>query len=353
MTGAAVPSAADAVVPVEHTAEFAAHAASGGWHPQQGEWHRQNTDAAPEPSSDAATAATAARPNPTISVTTAPTAGAHIRRCGEDVRLGDTVLEAGVLLTARHLAAAAGAGAAAVEVRPAPRVAVISTGSELRPPGTPLARGQIPESNSILVAGLVDEAGGVVVHRETVVDDVGELLASLGSVEAAGVDLVVLTGGVSAGLYDVVKTGLSGFGTVEFVKVAMQPGKPQAFGRLPGGTAVFGLPGNPVSVADSFELFVRPALLRMQGRTTVHRPAVQVIAATGWPASPGRTQFMPIRIGAPARPGGAPTVQPATSGGSGSHLVGGLASADGFAVVPGDRHEVRQGDDLSALLVGT
>ncbi|MBM7829831.1 molybdopterin molybdotransferase [Agromyces cerinus] len=343
MTGAPVPSAADSVVPVEHTAEFTVHAASGGWHPQR-------PDGTAESSTDAATAA---RANLTISVTTAPVAGAHIRRTGEDVRAGDTVLEAGVLLTARHLAAAAAAGAATVEVRPAPRVAVISTGSELRPPGTPLVRGQIPESNSVLVAGLVDEAGGVVVHRAAVADDEQELLATLGSVEAAGADLVVLTGGVSAGLYDVVRSVLSKFGTVEFARVAMQPGKPQAFGRLPGGTAVIGLPGNPVSVAVSFEVFARPALLSMQGRAAVHRPTVQVVAATGWPASPGRTQYMPITVGAPSRTGGAPTVRPATSGGSGSHLVGGLAAADGFAIVPADRHEVRPGDELSALLVRT
>ncbi|MFD4422968.1 gephyrin-like molybdotransferase Glp [Agromyces sp. NPDC058484] len=332
MTGAPVPSAADAVVPVEHTAEFVTHAASGGWHP-------------------VSDAATDAPPHPTITVTTAPERGAYIRRAGEDVRAGEIVLDIGVLLTARHVAAAAGAGAAEVDVRPAPRVAVISTGSELRPLGARLERGQIPESNSLLLAGLVAEAGGVMVHRSTVADDEDALRATLESVEAAGADLVVLTGGVSVGVYDVVKSVLSTFGTVEFVKVAMQPGKPQAFGRLPGGTPVFGLPGNPVSVAVSFEVLVRPALLRMQGRSRVHRPALRVIAAAGWRTPPERTQFMPVTFGAPTAPGGAPTVRPATSGGSGSHLVGGLAAADGFAVVPADWDEVRPGDELTAIPV--
>jgi len=322
MTGAAVPSDADAVVPVEHTAEFVTHAASGGWHP-----------------------------NPTISVTTASKRGAHIRRAGEDVRAGEVVLEAGVLLTARHLAAAAGAGAALVEVSSSPRVAVISTGSELRPPGESLERGQIPESNSLLLAGLVQAAGGTVVHRDTVVDDEDALRTALEEVEAAGVDLVVLSGGVSVGVYDVVKSVLSTLGTVDFVKVAMQPGKPQAFGRLQGGTPVFGLPGNPVSVAVSFEVFVRPALLRMQGRRPVHRPTLQVIAATGWRTPPERMQFMPIVFGDPTAPGGAPTVRPASGGGSGSHLVGGLAAAEGFAIVPAEWSEVRPGDELVAMMV--
>ena len=322
MTGAAVPSDADAVVPVEHTAEFVTHAASGGWHS-----------------------------DPTISVITAPKPGAHIRRTGEDVRPGEVVLEAGVLLTARHLAAAAGAGAARVEVSTAPRVAVISTGSELRPAGEALERGQIPESNSLLLAGLVDAAGGDVVHRGTVADDEAALRAALEEVEAAGVDLVVLSGGVSVGVYDVVKTVLSTLGTVDFVKVAMQPGKPQAFGRLQGGTPVFGLPGNPVSVAVSFEVFVRPALLRMQRRRHVHRPTLRVIASTGWRTPPERMQFMPVVFGDPQEPGGAPTVRPATGGGSGSHLVGGLAAAEGFAIVPAEWSEVRAGDELAAMLV--
>jgi len=319
MTGAPLPSAADAVVPIEHTD----------------------------------------RGHEVVTVTVAPLPGAHVRRAGEDLHAGDPVLTAGVRLTAGRVSALAAAGHAHATVHPTPRVAVISTGSELVTPGHPLARGQIPESNSLLLAALVREAGADVVHVTSVPDDESELDDELARCLDARLDLIVLSGGVSVGAHDVVRAALEPLRTVGFHAIAMQPGKPQAFGMLHRGaeppTPVFGLPGNPVATAVSFEAFVRPALLRMQGAAEVHRPRLTAVAAEGWGVPRAKVQFMPVVvvpaesqvIGVDARP----RVRPATSGGSGSHLVGGLAAAEGYAIVPAEVDEVRAGDPVTVMLV--
>jgi molybdopterin molybdotransferase len=154
-------------------------------------------------------------------------------------------------------------------------------------------------------------------------------------------DLVVFAGGVSVGAHDVVRHVLGELGTVGFARVAMQPGAPQAFGTLPGGAPVFGLPGNPVSVAVSFEAFVRPALLRMLGRVEVHRPTRRAVVEHGWRSPAGRRQYMPVAL---SPHDGDAAVRPASAGGAGSHLVAGLAAADGFAIVPEDVDDVAAGD---------
>lgn len=319
MTGAPLPSAADAIVPVEHT--------------------------------DAGRSV--------VSVTVSPRPAAHVRRAGEDLQVGDAVLAAGVRLTAARVSALAAAGHARVAVHPAPRVGVVSTGSELVPPGHPLARGQIPESNSLLLAGLVREAGGDVAHVASVPDEESVLVDELAHCLDARLDLIVLSGGVSVGAHDVVKATLAPLRTVGFHTIAMQPGKPQAFGMLHRGTEtptpVFGLPGNPVATAVSFEAFVRPVLLRLQGAGDVHRPRVAAVAAEGWRVPRAKVQFMPVALIAPdssvAHVDARPRVRPATRGGSGSHLVGGLAAADGYAIVPADVDEVRAGDPVTVMLV--
>jgi len=319
MTGAPLPSAADAVVPIEQTD----------------------------------------RGHEVVTVTVAPLPGAHVRRAGEDLHAGDPVLAAGVRLTAGRLSAIAAAGHAHVAVHPKPRVGIISTGSELVTPGHPLARGQIPESNSLLLAGLVREAGGDVAHVTSVPDDESELDDELARCLDARLDLIVLSGGVSVGAHDVVRAALEPLRTVGFHTIAMQPGKPQAFGMLHRGvetpTPVFGLPGNPVATAVSFEAFVRPALLRLQGAADVHRPRVTAVAARGWRVPHAKVQFMPVSVVADrstvAGVDTRPRVRPATSGGSGSHLVGGLASADGYAIVPAEVDEVREGDPVTVMLV--
>ncbi|MCX6502784.1 MAG: molybdopterin molybdotransferase MoeA [Microbacterium sp.] len=312
MTGSPVPASADAIVPFEDTA--------AGLADSLGE----------------------------IAVLRAPQPAAHIRRRGADLRAGEEVIAAGTLLTPLQLSAAAAAGIAEAVVARRPRVAVVATGSELVPPGQPLRRGQIPESNSELLAGLVRDAGAAVVLRETVDDTDAAFLAVLAAAAEAGAEVVVTSGGVSEGAFEVVKNVLSG-SDVAFTKVSMQPGKPQGFGRLADGALLFGLPGNPVSSAVSFEVFVRPALLRMQGRTRIHRPVLRLPAAIGWRTPPGRRQYLPAAIDQsdPARW----TVRPATAGGSGSHLAGGLARAEAYAVVPAEVGEVAAGDPVDVMLV--
>ncbi|WP_344294288.1 molybdopterin-binding protein [Agromyces neolithicus] len=322
MTGAPLPSSADAVVPIEHT------------------------DAGRD----------------TVIVSVPPRIGAHVRRAGEDLRAGDPVLAAGVRLTAARVSALAAAGHARVVVQATPRVGVVSTGSELVTPGHPLARGQIPESNSLLLAGLVRGAGGDVAHIATVPDDESVLDDELARCLDAGLDLIVLSGGVSVGAHDVVRAALGELRTVGFHTIAMQPGKPQAFGMLRRDDEtpipVFGLPGNPVATAVSFEAFVRPALRRLQGAADVHRPRIVAVAAESWRVPRAKVQYMPVAVVTPAEagpPGSAvdtrPRVRPATSGGSGSHLVGGLAAADGYAIVPAEVDEVRVGDPVTVMLV--
>ena len=310
MTGAAVPADADVIVPFEHTA--------GGL-------------------ADSMTEAT---------VTQAPKArAAHIRRRGEDREPGDTILDPGSPLAAFALSGAAAAGVDEVVVAARPRVLVMSTGSELTGPGAPLRRGQIPESNSVLLANLAREAGAELAAVATVDDAPEEFVRALD--EHPDVDVVITSGGVSAGAYEVVKNVLGG--TIEFTKIAMQPGKPQGFGRLPSGALMFALPGNPVSAAVSFEVFVRPALLAMQGRSSIDRPVIRLRASLPWRPPQGRRQYLPASIDR-SDPAGW-SVRPATTGGSGSHLVGGLAVAEAIAVVPAEVDHVSAGDPVDVMLL--
>lgn len=311
MTGSAVPSDADAIVPFEDTA--------GGLADSLGD----------------------------IAVTRAPArAAAHIRRQGEDARAGDEILAPGVELRALQLAAAAAAGIPDLVVAQRPRVAVISTGSELVSPGLPLQRGQIPESNSVLLALLAEEAGAEVVVRRSVSDDGDGPVKAVAEAAEIGAHVVVFSGGVSAGAYEVVKNTMAD--SMEFVKVAMQPGKPQGFG-VHDGVLLFGLPGNPVSAAVSFEVFVRPALLALQGRTQLAQPVLRLPASTAWRTPPGRRQYLPAAID--RSDPGRWTVAPATRGGSGSHLAGGLARAEAYAVVPAETDAVSAGDLVDVMLV--
>ena len=312
MTGSPTPSDADAVVPFEDTAGRLADSLD------------------------------------TAVVLQAPKrAGAHIRRRGEDARAGDELLAPGERLGALQLAAAAAAGVAELAVSRTPRVAVVSTGSELVTPGAPLRRGQIPESNSELLAGLVAGADARVVLRCTVPDDGDGPVRAIARAREAGADAVVFTGGVSAGAYEPVKNTLGDW--MEFTRVAMQPGKPQGFGATDDGILLFGLPGNPVSAAVSFEVFVRPALLALQHRRELDRPVIRLPAAVAWTPPVDRRQYLPAALdrGDPARW----TMRPATHGGSASHLAGGLARAEAYAIVPAEVERVEAGDLVAVMLI--
>ena len=305
MTGAPLPPGADAVVPVEST--------DGG--------------------------------TSTVLLTAPAAPGAHVRRAGEDLRAGDLVVGAPTRLGARQLAAIASVGRATVPVRRRPVVAVMSTGSELVPPGTALGRGQIHDSNSLLLASLVTAAGGVARRLGGVPDEASALARVLAELDGT-VDLVVTSGGVSMGAYDVVKEVLGGSASMEFVRVAMQPGKPQGLGTLASGTPILCLPGNPVSAFVSFEVFVRPVLERLAGNPAVGPDLVRATADDAWSTPAGRAQYMPVVLSGPMSD---LRVRRAVAGGSGSHLVAGLARADALAVVPADVERVRAGDPLDVM----
>ena len=310
MTGAPLPAGADAVVQVEHT------------------------DAGAE----------------RVRVFRGPAPGTSVRRTGEDVADGAVVLPAGTVLGAPQIGVAAAVGAATLPVRRRPVVLVVSTGSELVAAGTPLRPGQIYESNGPMLAAAVDDAGGVGELLHFVPDDVAHLHRVLEERLAAGrVDLVITSGGISAGAYEVVREALADRG-VEFVKVAMQPGGPQGVGRLPApggrgaGTAVVALPGNPVSSQVSFEVFVRPALRAALGHPHPERARVTASLAAALTSTPGRRQFRRGVLDAVAG-----TV--AEVGGPPSHLLASLARADCFFVVPEDVTDLPSGASVEVWLL--
>lgn len=247
MTGAPLPSGASAVVPVEAT--------------------------------DGAT--------DTVSIRAAASAGQHIRRAGEDVTAGTTVLRAGQAVTPAVLGLAAALGLGDLRVVPRQRVLVMSTGSELVAPGVPLKPGQIYESNAFMLAAAVRDAGGEVVASPMVGDDVDQFMAALDR-HAGDADLIITTGGVSAGAYEVVKDAL--LTGVEFVKVAMQPGMPQGAGTV-AGTPIITLPGNPVSALVSFEVFIRAPLRAAMGLPQPDRPRVTAELKEDLTSPSGKRQF--------------------------------------------------------------
>lgn len=205
----------------------------------------------------------------------------------------------------------------------------------------PLQRGQLYDSNRMLLQGLLAESGAEVVTAIRADDSGSGLLAALDQA-AQRADVIITTGGVSVGAFDVVRLELTRSNwQVEFTRVAMQPGKPQGLGRAPSGALLFALPGNPVSVFASFEAFVRPALARLAGSRGPSHQTLSAIAATGWRTSAARAQLMPVRWVDAQR------VTPATERGSGSHLVARLAAAEGLALIPASVEQVLPGDELT------
>jgi molybdopterin molybdotransferase len=306
MTGAPVPQGADAIVPVEWT--------------------------------DGGVAA--------VRITRAPTPGQHVRRRGEDILTGDVLLEEGTLLGPRQLGLLASVGRSQVRSRPRPRMVIISTGSELREPGTTLGHDSIYDANSYMLAAAARNAGAIAYRVGIVSDDPQEFTDAL-SDQLVRADMVVTSGGVSKGQYDVVKEALAQLGTVTFGEVAMQPGKPQGFGVVgEDATPIFTLPGNPVSSYVSFEVFVVPAIRRMMGRLPYRRPLVRALCSQGFSSAPGRRQFVRALfeidgMGAHVSP----------IGGHGSHLVGDLSDANALIVVPEEVGTVEPGAQVQVLVL--
>lgn len=272
-------------------------------------------------------------------------AGANVRPAGEDVRAGAVILRAGTRIGPTQLAVLAAAGVAQVSVTGPVRVAVLSSGDELVPVGEPVGPGQIHDSNGPMLAALVRAAGHFAVHAGHLPDDATAVSKEIEH-HLDYADLVITTGGVSkGGSYDAVKAALTGAGSMEFTEVSMQPGKPQGFGLLgKREVPVFTLPGNPVSVLVSFEVFVRPALAARAGMrySPVTMPAV---VAQGWSSPEGRQQYHRVRLSRDVS--GSYAAEPVS--GPGSHLVGGLAQADGLAVIPAEVTEVATGSQVPVL----
>jgi molybdopterin molybdotransferase len=268
--------------------------------------------------------------------------GQHIRRAGEDVAEGDLVVSEGTVLGPRHLALLAAVGHATVATRPRPRVVVISTGSELRDPGQPLGHDSIYDSNSYLLAAAAREAGAIAFRVGIVPDEPQAFRAALHD-QLVRADLVITSGGVSQGDYDVVKEALTRDG-VWFGPVAMQPGKPQGFGLIgEDRVPIFCLPGNPVSSFVSFEAFVLPALRKLMGMQPYARPAVRARLAAAMTSPAGRRQFMRGQYAdGTVTPVGSPA----------SHMLGGLAGSNCLLVVPEDVTSLAEGDEVEVLLIG-
>ncbi len=275
-----------------------------------------------------------------VTVTPAVDVGTSVRAAGGDVALGSLVFEAGTRLTPMHVGVLATIGVASPLVRRRPRVAFMSTGDELTPPGSgPLAPGMIRDSNRPMVKALLEDAGAELIDLGIIADNEAALSAALESGSSA--DVIVSTGGVSMGDYDVTKKVLEGSTSVGFWQVAIQPAKPFAFGRV-GDALFFGLPGNPVSVLVSFEQFLRPALLRMQGATNILREQASAVAGERFATDPDKTVFVRVRV--TGNESGRPVV--VSSGGQASNVLSAAALADVFAVVPRGTSVVEAGGDL-------
>ena len=305
MTGAPMPSGADAVVPVE------------------------------------ATDAGARR----VRITEPADPGAHVRRAGEDITAGDVLLRAGDVLGPRQVGLLAGVGIERVRVAARPRVVVMSTGAEIVEPGRPLPPGSIFDSNSYLLTAAVRATGALAYRVRATSDEPSHFLETLED-QLVRADLVITTGGVSKGTRDVVKAALSSEPRMRFREVAMQPGKPQGFGHVGDGTPLFALPGNPVSSYVSFEVFVAPALRKMIGREPHSRPLFRAALAEPVRSIPGRRQFLRGRFG--TGPSG-PAVTPV--GGHGSHLLGGLGAANALIVLGEDVEGLDAGASVPVMLL--
>jgi molybdopterin molybdotransferase len=256
------------------------------------------------------------------------------------------VLDEGDLLGPRQLGLLAGLGRSQVRARPRPRVVVLSTGAELRDPGQRLSPDAIYDANSFMLAAAA-RAAGAVAYRVGIVPDDPAVFADALSDQLVRADLVVTSGGVSKGEYDVVKEALSGLGTVWFGEVRMQPGKPQGFGHVgEDRTPLFALPGNPVSSYVSFELFVLPALRRMTARLPYRRPTATARLTEPLRSAPGKAQFARARYEVGY---GGPTVT--VVGGHGSHLLGDLAVASALVAVPEDTTLVEAGASVPVLVL--
>ncbi|MGH3290820.1 MAG: molybdotransferase-like divisome protein Glp [Trebonia sp.] len=272
--------------------------------------------------------------------------GQAVRLAGGDAKADEVLVTAGTRLRPMHIAVIAAAGRGTVLVRPRPRVVVLSTGSELAEPGTPIIPGRIWDSNSFMIAAAAREAG-CLAYRQAIVPDNPEQVLPAIEDQLARADLLITTGGVSmGGEHDVVKAALQRLGTIAFRKVAMQPGMPQGFGTIavaPGERVpIFTLPGNPVSAYVSFQMFVRPALAALQGTNDLSLPLVRA-TLTGPVRSPsGRRSYLRgVLDGTKVTP----------LSGQGSHQIAYLGKANALIIVPEWETTLPANDTVDVLIL--
>jgi molybdopterin molybdotransferase len=263
--------------------------------------------------------------------------GQNVRGRGEDMRSGETVIRAGTALGGPELGAAVSAGTAELIVARRPRVQVLCTGDELRAPGESLGPGEIHNSNAPMLVALAEREGGVCGEPGRLADDPAATEAALAASHQSS-DVVIVTGGVSVGPHDHVKSALARLGVEElFWRVALQPGKPTWFGTR-DGVLVFGLPGNPVSAVVTFGLFVRPALAALQGRSAEPLFAGRAVLGAPVRCNPDREQAVRVRL--ERRDAG---VVALPNGPQGSHIVTSLLGADALALIPAGQGELEAG----------
>jgi molybdopterin molybdotransferase len=304
MTGAPIPTGADAVIPLEDTNRGVAR----------------------------------------VEIRRPVRNGECIRRAGEDLAAGSPALGAGAALGPQQIALLAAVGRDRVLVRPRPRVLVISTGSELVEVGQRPGFGEVSDANSYLIAAAAKDAGADARRYGIVPDDHSTLLDVLEN-QLLRADMLVTTGGVSMGAFDVVKQALSELGTVEFTRVAMQPGKPQGFGHLGNRVPIFCLPGNPVSALVSFEVFVRPAIRKLLGKRNLHRATVQAAALERIESPAGVRQYRRGVLHREATGGYSVSLV----GGPGSHLIASMASSNCLVVIDEEVTEVVAGARVTVI----
>ena len=295
MTGGAMPDGADAVVRIEDTAEGDGQ----------------------------------------VEVRVAVQPGTSVRRAGSDLRRGDVVAERGRVVTPGVIGVMASAGRTSVRVVRRPRVMVLTTGDELRDAGEALGPGQITNTNRYTLRAALEEAGAEVIDAGVARDERHDLINRFEA--AADTDLAVTTGGVSMGAYDLVRALLEEQEAVDFWQVALRPGKPLVFGAI-RGVPLIGLPGNPVSTLVGVELFVRPAILKMQGRTDLERARLPAVTEDALVNPPHLEQYF---RGVARRDGDRVVVR--LTGDQGSHVLRSMADANCLVVVPQGTSEVAAG----------
>lgn len=312
MTGAHLPDGADVVIPVEATG--LSRTGMSGELP------------------------------PIIPIHQAAKAGAYVRPMGEDVHKGQVVIPAGQIVRAYDLSLLASFGRAQLKVIRRPKVAILATGDELVDISATPGPGQIRDSNSYTMAALVRKYGGEVLNLGVAADNLEAVVAKLEQAVADGVDLIVSSAGVSVGAYDVVRTAIEQAGTLDFWRVRLRPGKPFAFGNY-RGIPYFGLPGNPVSTIVTFEIFVRPVLLKLAGHTKLDKPRLDVEVLDPI-QSDGRESYLRATV---TKANG--HYQAQSSGGQGSNILSAVARANALLIVPEGVTQLPAGSQLTAWIL--